>query len=98
MAMAISNVPVLTGEAAEAFVRKADEAMKRRGSIDFTEQRAEMKLILANAKFEQCMGYLAEEAVFMPLSKKVLEESDKFTCGNDDLDDFFQNDSIASIL
>ena len=41
------------------------------------------------------MGYLAEEAVFMPLSKKVLEESDKFTCGNDDLDDFFQNDSIA---
>ena len=41
------------------------------------------------------MGYLAEEAVFMPLSKKVLEESDKFTCGNDDLVDFFQNDSIA---
>ena len=36
------------------------------------------------------MGYLAEEAVFMPLSKKVLEESDKFTCGNDDLDDFFK--------
>lgn len=52
MAMAISNVPVLTREAAEAFVRKADEAMSRRGSIDFTEQRAEMKLILANAKFE----------------------------------------------
>ena len=81
MAMAISNVPVLTGEVAKTFVRKADDAMKRRGSIDFTEQRAEMKLILANAKFEQCMGYLAEEAVFMPLSKKVLEESDKFTCG-----------------
>ena len=52
MAMAISNVPVLTGEAAEAFVRKADEAMTRRGSIDFTEQRTEMRLILANAKFE----------------------------------------------
>lgn len=52
MAMAISNVPVLTGEVAKAFVRKADDAMKRRGSIDFTEQRAEMKLILANAKFE----------------------------------------------
>ena len=52
MAMAISNVPVLTGEAAETFVRKADEAMKHRGSIDFTEQRAEMKLILANARFE----------------------------------------------
>ena len=52
MAMAINNVPVLTGDAAEAFVRKADDAMKHRGSIDFTEQRAEMKLILANARFE----------------------------------------------
>lgn len=50
--MAISNVSVLTGEAAETFVRKSDEAMERRGSIDFTEKRAEMKIILANAKFE----------------------------------------------
>ena len=41
------------------------------------------------------MGYLAEHAVFMPLTKIVLEESDKFTCGNEDLDDFFQTDSIA---
>ena len=41
------------------------------------------------------MGYLAENAVFMPLTKTVLEESGKFTCGNEDLDDFFQNDSIA---
>ena len=31
------------------------------------------------------MGYLAEHAVFMPLTKIVLEESDKFTCGNEDL-------------
>ena len=41
------------------------------------------------------MGYLAEKAVFMPLTKTILEESDRFTCGNEDLDDFFQNDSIA---
>ena len=41
------------------------------------------------------MGYLAENAVFMPLTKTVLEESGKFTCGNEDLDDFFQTDSIA---
>ena len=41
------------------------------------------------------MGYLAENAVCMPLTKTILEESDKFTCGNEDLDDFFQNDSIA---
>lgn len=41
------------------------------------------------------MEYLAEKAVFIPLSKIVLEESGTFTCGNDDLDDFFQNDTIA---
>ena len=41
------------------------------------------------------MGYLAENAVFMPLTKKVLEESETFSCGNEDLDDFFQNDFVA---
>lgn len=52
MALAISSVPVLTGEVAETFIKKAEEAMKRRGSIDFSKQKAEMKAILANAKFE----------------------------------------------
>lgn len=53
MAMAISNVPVLTGDVAKDFIRKAEEAMKRRGSIDFSKQRAEMRKILANAKLKQ---------------------------------------------
>lgn len=60
MAMAISNAPVLTGEVAEAFVRKADEAMKRRGSIDFTEQLRKNKMIDymidASIFFEQRIG------------------------------------------
>lgn len=52
MAMAISNVPVLTGKAAEVFVQKAEKAMRRRGTVDFSKQKAEMKAILANAKFK----------------------------------------------
>lgn len=52
MAMAISNVPVLTGSAAESFVKKAEKAMRRRGTVDFSKQKAEMKAILANAKFQ----------------------------------------------
>lgn len=52
MAMAISNVPVLKGQAAKIFIKKADKAKKNRASVDFSKQRAEMRTILANAKFE----------------------------------------------
>ena len=41
MAMAISNIPVLTGEAAAEFVRRAEDASRNRGCIDFSRQRAE---------------------------------------------------------
>ena len=34
-----------------AFREKAEETLKKRGSIDFSKQRAEMKAILAKAKF-----------------------------------------------
>ena len=50
MALAIINIPVLKGKAAEAFIRKARQAEKERGSIDFSKKRAEMKAILAKAK------------------------------------------------
>jgi hypothetical protein len=40
MALPISNIPILTGEAAEAFVRNAEEAEAHRGSIDFSRQHA----------------------------------------------------------
>lgn len=52
MALAISNVPVLTGEVAESFIRRAEEAKKHRASLDYSRQYAEMKKILARAKFE----------------------------------------------
>ena len=43
MALAISNIPVLTGEAAERFVRMAEEAERNRGCIDFSKEREEWR-------------------------------------------------------
>ena len=51
MALAISGIPMLTGDEALAFREKAEETLTKRGSIDFSKQRAEMKTILAKAKF-----------------------------------------------
>ena len=51
MALAISGIPMLTGDEALAFREKAEETLKKRGSIDFSKQRAEMKAILAKARF-----------------------------------------------
>lgn len=39
MALAISNIPVLTGEVAERFVQQAEYNYRHRGSIDFSRQR-----------------------------------------------------------
>ena len=41
MALAISNIPVLTGEVAEEFVRRAEEAERNRGCIDFSREHEE---------------------------------------------------------
>ncbi len=39
MALAISNIPVLSGEAAMRFVRTAEENARNRGCIDFSAER-----------------------------------------------------------
>ena len=41
MALAISNIPILTGKAAESFVKNAEKAERNRGSINFARQHAE---------------------------------------------------------
>lgn len=41
MALAISNIPILTGAAASSFVKNAEDAEKNRGSVDFSRQCAE---------------------------------------------------------
>lgn len=50
MAMAISNIPVLTGEAAERFIRLAKQAEKERGTIDFSKEREKFRKILERSK------------------------------------------------
>ena len=51
MSLEISGIPVLIGDEALAFRVKAEESLKKRGSIDFSKQHAEMKAILSKAKF-----------------------------------------------
>jgi len=46
MAMAISNIPVLTGEVAERFIQQAKQAEKERGTIDFSKQREMFRKIM----------------------------------------------------
>ena len=41
MALAISNIPILTDAVADSFVKNAEEAERNRGSIDFTRQHSE---------------------------------------------------------
>ena len=42
--------PVLHGEAAARFVEAADEALQKRGSIDFSKQLAKARAILKRSK------------------------------------------------
>jgi hypothetical protein len=50
MALAISTVPVLSGEAAKRFSEKMKISEQKRGSVDFSKQIAEARKILSKAK------------------------------------------------
>lgn len=50
MAMVISNIPVLTGDVADEFVRKAEQAERERGSINMDTAKQEMREILSKAR------------------------------------------------
>lgn len=41
------------------------------------------------------MGYLSDHCIFAPLTEELIENAISFSCGNDDLDDFFRFNSIA---
>ena len=47
MAVFVDAFPTLEGAAAERFVKKSEENLIRRGSVDFREQYADSKAILA---------------------------------------------------
>ena len=46
MAVFVDAFPTLEGAAAERFVKKSEENLLRRGSVDFREQYADSKAIL----------------------------------------------------
>lgn len=50
MAIEFKTIPVLHGEAAARFVEAADEALEKRGSIDFSKQVAKTRAILKRSK------------------------------------------------
>lgn len=50
MAMAISNIPVLTGKEAERFILLAKQAEKERGSIDFSKEREMFRKMLERSQ------------------------------------------------
>ena len=50
MALEFKTIPVLHGEAAARFVEAADEALEKRGSIDFSKQVAKARAILKRSK------------------------------------------------
>ena len=50
MAIEIKTIPVLHGEAAARFVEAADEALEKRGFIDFSKQVAKARAILKRSK------------------------------------------------
>lgn len=41
------------------------------------------------------MGFLADKTVFSSLTKEMLDEAEKFSCGNEDLDGFFFHDAVS---
>lgn len=50
MAIEFKTIPVLHGEAAARFVEAADEALEKRGTIDFSTQVAKARAVLKRSK------------------------------------------------
>lgn len=52
MSITIRSIPVLTDKVAQNFIRKADAAIKKRGTVDFTKQNSSANKILEKAKMK----------------------------------------------
>lgn len=50
MALEFKTIPVLHGEAAARFMEAADEALEKRGTIDFSKQVAKAQAILKRSR------------------------------------------------
>lgn len=52
MAIAIKSIPVLKQRTAKDFVKKANDSLSRRASVDFSKQVVSAKRILEKAKLK----------------------------------------------
>lgn len=52
MAIAIKSIPTLENETAQAFVKKADSAVKNRATVDFSKQVEIARAILKKANLK----------------------------------------------
>jgi hypothetical protein len=52
MAIAIKSIPVLKQRTAKDFVKKANDSLSRRASVDFSKQVLSTKRILEKAKLK----------------------------------------------
>ena len=60
MASKIANVPELRGKVAENFIKKADENLLKKGTVDFTIQIKDCEKILKKAREEEVLNEIAE--------------------------------------
>lgn len=72
MALAISGIPMLTGDEALAFRERAEETLKKRGSIDFSKQQAFVKESLTRALQEVKLAKL--EGKKLPDARDLLKD------------------------
>lgn len=49
MSIAIKSIPILTGNEAKLFIKKADDNLSKSASIDFSKQVRDARLILGKA-------------------------------------------------
>lgn len=49
MSIAIKSIPILTGNEAKLFIKKADDNLSKIGSVDFSKQIRDARLILEKA-------------------------------------------------
>ena len=94
MAITIKNIPVLEGATAEDFVRSADKnAIKATPRLSASAKKRLQKVLEKSQfiPFQLSMNEISlyDDCVMLVYNKEVRENCLPFSCGVNDLDDFF---------
>ena len=98
MAITIKNIPVLEGVTAEDFVRSADKNAAKVTPRLSVEAKKRLRKVLEKSfipvQLTAMDGIsLYDDCVMLAYNKEVRRNCLPFTCGENDLDDFFLNDA-----